>query len=68
MSETLAFVVIVVTQVIAGVPTVTEFRSVDPMVCDVAAIEEMVPEAKVFCDYTYAPVTSIRPRMRPDNG
>ena len=72
MIETLAFVTIVVTQGTADIPAGTQFRSTDPIVCitgtdeGIQMIEDMGGKADAFCDYTYAPATSIRPKARPE--
>ena len=72
MVDMLAFVTIVVTQGTSGMPTGTEFYSTEPVVCGEAmdmmieAIEEVGGEADGFCEYTHAPVESVRPMMRPD--
>ena len=72
MLETLAFVTIVVTQGTADLPVGTEFRSTEPIVCitgtdeGIKMIEDMGGRADAFCDYTYAPARSIRPKARPE--
>lgn len=72
MSKTLAFVTIVVTQGAGDIPTGTQFRSTEPIVCitgsaeGVKMIEAMGGKADVFCEYTYAPARSIRPKARGD--
>lgn len=72
MSKTLAFVTIVVTQGAGDLPAGTQFRSTEPIVCitgsaeGIKKIEEMGGKADAFCEYTFAPVTSPRPKMRPE--
>ena len=72
MIDMLAFVTIVVTQGTAGMPTDTEFYSTEPVVCGEAmdmmieAIEGVGGKADGFCEYTYAPIGSVRPVIRPD--
>lgn len=67
MIDMLAFVTIVVTQ-----GTGMEFYSTEPVVCGEAmdmmieAIEEVGGKADGFCEYTHAPVESVRPVMRPE--
>ena len=70
MSKSLAFVTILVTQGTADIPVGTEFVSVDPVACitgtdeGIKMIEEMGGKADAFCNYTYAPARSIRPKAR----
>ncbi len=72
MIETLAYVTIIVTQGTADIPEGTQFRSTEPIACiagtdeGIAMIEEMGGKADAFCDYTYAPAKSIRPKARPE--
>jgi hypothetical protein len=74
MIETLAFVTIVVTQGSADIPAGTQFRSIEPIRCitgtdeGIKMIESMAPGMKAdgFCDYTYAPAYSIRPKAGGD--
>lgn len=74
MIDTLAYVTIVVTQGTSDIPAGTQFRSTDPVVCitgtdqGIKMIEDMGQgmKADAFCDYTYAPATSIRPKARPE--
>ena len=72
MIETLAFVTIVVTQPTADIPAGTQFRSTEPIRCitgtdeGIAQIELMGGKADAFCEYTYAPARSIRPKARGD--
>lgn len=71
MIETLAFVTIIVTQGTVDIPEGTQFRSTEPIVCitgtdeGIKMIEGMGGKADAFCEYTYAPVKSIRPKARP---
>ena len=68
----LAIVTIVVTVGTADMPAGTLFVSTEPVVCITAAdegiakVEAMGGKADAFCDYTFAPATSIRPRARPE--
>lgn len=72
MIEKLAFVTIVVTQGTADIPAGTQFRSTEPIRCitgteeGIKMIERMGGKADGFCEYTYAPATSIRPKARPE--
>lgn len=72
MIETLAFVTIVVTQGTTDIPAGTQFRSTEPIACilgtdeGIRKIELMGGKADAFCDYTYAPAQSIRPKARPE--
>ena len=72
MIETLAFVTIVVTQGTADIPAGTQFRSTEPLRCTVGidhgikVIELLDGKADGFCEYTYAPARSIRPKARND--
>lgn len=71
MIETLAFVTIIVTQGTVDIPEGTQFRSTEPIVCitgtdeGIKMIEGMGGKADAFCEYTYAPVKSIRLKARP---
>lgn len=71
MFEQLAYVTIVVTQGTADIPVGTQFRSTEPIDCitgtdeGIAMIENKFNgKADAFCDYTFAPATSIRPKAR----
>ena len=72
MIETLAFVTIVVTQPTADIPAGTQFRSTEPVRCSanidhgIKVIELLYGKADGFCEYTYAPARSIRPKARGD--
>ena len=71
MKEMLAFVTIIITQDTDGMPVGTKYVSTEPVPCvetiteitDV--IESMGGKADAFCEYTYAPRKSIRPKARP---
>ena len=72
MLETLAFVTVVVTHGVDGLPAGTEFKTNDPVRClemgkFIVAIESLGARADGFCDYTFAPARSIRPKARPEN-
>lgn len=70
MIETLAFVTIVVTQGVEGAPAGATFTTTEPVACIESAnagiklIEDLGGKADAFCDYTYAPATSLRPKAR----
>lgn len=72
MLEKLAFVTIVITQGVEGLPEGTVFTTNDPVRCSVsmdqfiAEVEKLGAKANGFCDYTFAPARSIRPRARGD--
>lgn len=68
----LAFVTIVVTVGTAEMPAGTVFVSTEPVDCitgtdeGIAKVEAMGGKADAFCDWTFAPATSIRPKARPE--
>ena len=73
MIEKLAYVTIIITQQgTTDIPVGTQFRSTEPIRCitgtdeGIKMIERMGGKADAFCEYTYAPATSIRPKMRPE--
>lgn len=72
MSKTLAFVTIVVTQGVEGLPAGSEFILTQPVQCAIGidqgikTVELMGGKADGFCEYTYAPARSIRPKARGD--
>lgn len=72
MIEKLAFVTIVVTQGTTDIPAGTQFRSTEPIRCitgtdeGIKMIEDMGGKADAFCEYTFAPAKSIRPKARED--
>ena len=71
MFNKLAIVTIVVTQGSADIPAGTLFVATDPGDCitgtdeGIKMIEDMGGKADAFCDYTFAPATSLRPKARP---
>ena len=72
MIETLAFVTIIVTQETPDFPKGYSFTLNEPVQCAIGidqgikTIELMGGKADGFCDYTFAPARSIRPKARPE--
>jgi hypothetical protein len=68
--ETLAFVTVVITQGVEGLPTGLALETDQPVQCVPVAneilqkVEAMGGQADIFCDYTAAPIKSLRPKAR----
>lgn len=70
--ETLAFVTVIITQGIEGLPTGLVLETDQPVECVPVAneilqrVEDMGGGADIFCRYTSAPIRSLRPKARED--